>query len=173
MPVISQWLLKVPEIIGELQVLTAPVVDRSVIEKLFKVKRRQAIGLCHRFGGFQAGRTFLVDRLQLIAELEGMRRGCGFEYEQRRQERLRDVVQEARQLSAGAQVMLPVRPDALNRRMDDLPAGIHIEPGRLMVDFDKPEELLAKLFELAKAAQNDYESFCDAAEKRGADNSTF
>lgn len=173
MPVISQWLLKIPEIIGELQVLTAPVVDRSVIEKLFKVKRRQAIDLCHRFGGFQAGRTFLVERLQLIAALERMRRDHGFEYEQRRQERLRDVVQEARQLRAGAQVMLPVRPDALNRRMGDLPAGIHIEPGRLMVDFDKPEELLAKLFELAKAAQNDYESFCDAAERRGADNRTF
>lgn len=165
MPVISQWVLKIPEIIGELQVLTAPVVDRAVIEKLFEVKRRQAIDLCHRFGGFQAGRTFLVDRLQLIAELERMHHDPGFEYEQRRQERLRDVVQGARQLSAGAHVMLPVRPDALNRRMGDLPAGIHIEPGRLMVDFDKPEELLGKLFELAKAAQNDYESFCAAAEK--------
>ena len=59
MPAPSQWLPLLPEIIGELKVLTAPVVDRALVEKLFALKRRQAIGLCHRFGGFQAGRTFL------------------------------------------------------------------------------------------------------------------
>ena len=168
MPITGQWFQKVPEIIHELEVLTAPVVDRSIIEKLFSVKRRQAIDLCHRFGGFQAGRTFLVDRVHLIAKLKWLQNSSEFTFEQQRQGRLRDMVQEARRLRAGAEVRLPVRPNALNCRVIDLPPGIHMEAGRLTVDFEKPEELLGKLFELAKAAQNDYESFCIVTEKNGA-----
>jgi hypothetical protein len=165
MPAPSQWLPQLPEIIGELKVLTAPVVDRALVEKLFALKRRQAIGLCHRFGGFQAGRTFLVDRLHLIAELERIHRDPDFEYEMQRKQRLSEMVDQARRLRAGAEVVLPVGPDALDRQMADLPTGIRFEAGCLTVEFDKPEDLLGKLFELAKAAHNDYEAFCAAAEK--------
>jgi hypothetical protein len=163
----SQWFLHIPEIIGQLKVLSAPVVDRALIEKLFALKRRQAIELCHRFGGFQAGRTFLVDRLQLITELERLHRDPGFDAETHRRERLSQIVVEARRLRAGAEVVLPVSPDALDRHMNDLPSGVRLEAGCLTVWFDRPEELLAKLFELAKAAQNDYEAFCAAADKSG------
>jgi hypothetical protein len=167
MPAPSQWLPRLPEIIGELKVLAAPVLDRALIEKLFALKRRQAIDLCHRFGGFQAGRTFLVDRLHLIAELERIHQDPDFEHEINRKQRLSEMVVEARRLRAGAQVVLPVSPEALDRRMADLPDGIRIEAGRLTVEFQKPEDLLGKLFELAKAAHNDYETFCTAAEKTG------
>lgn len=129
------------------------------------MKRRQAIDLCHRFGGFQAGRTFLVDRLQLIAELERIRQDPDFDYELQRKQRLSEMVVEARRFRAGAEVILPVRRDALDRRMENLPAGIRLEAGYLTVRFEKPEELLADLFELAKAAQNDYEAFCKTVEK--------
>ncbi len=168
MPAPSQWLQRLPEIIDALKVLAAPVIDRALIETLFSLKRRQAIDLCHRFGGFQAGRTFLVDRVRLIAELERMRQDHGFEVELHRRERLSQMVVEARRLRAGAHVVLPVRPAALECHMADLPAGVRLEAGCLTVWFDKPEELLAKLFELAKAAHNDYEAFCAAAEKAGA-----
>jgi hypothetical protein len=163
----SQWFLRIPAIIAELEVLRAPVLDRALIEKLFGLKRRQAIDLCHRFGGFQAGRTFLVDRLHLIAELERIHQDPGFEVEAHRRERLSEIVVEARRLRAGADVRLPVHPNVLDRRMCDLPAGIRLEPGCLTVQFERPEELLARLFELAKAAHNDFEAFCAAAEKRG------
>ena len=167
MPALSQWFLRLPEIIEALKVLAAPVIDRAAIEKIFGLKRRQAIDLCHRFGGYQAGRTFLVDRLHLIVELERIRQAPDFEYEMQRKQRLSEMVGEARRLKAGADIILPVRPDALTRRMTDLPAGMQMEAGRLIVEFDKPDELLGKLFELAKAAQNDYDAFCAAAERPG------
>jgi len=167
MPALSQWFLRLPEIIAELKVLTAPVVDRALVEKLFWLKRRHAIDLCHRFGGFQAGRTFLVDRVHLIAGLERLQRDPDYEHELHRRERLSEMVTEARRLRAGAEVKLPVGVDAFSRCMSDLPAGIHLQPGHLTVSFSQPEELLGKLFELAKAAQNDYEAFCAAAEKTG------
>jgi hypothetical protein len=63
---------------------------------------------------------------------------------------------------------LPVSRAALDRRIGDLPAGIRLEAGCLTVCFDRPEDLLAKLFEFAKAAHNDFEAFCAAAENPGA-----
>ena len=41
-----------------------------------------------------------------------------------------------------------------------------LEPGSLHVEFGKAEDLLAKLFELSKAAANDFEAFRSAAERR-------
>jgi hypothetical protein len=172
MPALSQWLPRLPAIIGELKVLAAPVIDRALVERLFFLKRRQAIDLCHRFGGFQAGRTFLVDRLHLIRELEQLHRDPDFEHEMHRKQRLSEMVADARRLRAGAEVVLPVGPEALARHMADLPAGIRIATGCLTVEFDQPEDLLGKLFELAKAAHNDYEAFCAATRKKppGADH---
>jgi len=54
----------------------------------------------------------------------------------------------------------------LDGRLVDLPDGIQLEPGSLHVEFGKAEDLLAKLFELSKAAANDFEAFRGAAERR-------
>ena len=43
MPAKPQWLLRVPEILEQLSDLKTPVIDRSGIEQLFGLKRRQAI----------------------------------------------------------------------------------------------------------------------------------
>ena len=46
-----------------------------------------------------------------------------------------------------------------SRTMVDLSQGMHLQPGRLSVEFGLPEELLAKLFELAPAASHDFDGF--------------
>jgi hypothetical protein len=165
MPAQRQWLLQLPSILENLKALPVPVIDRAIFEKLFHLRRRRAIELLHQFGGFQAGRTFLIDRHHLISELEKLRLDPDFECEQQRKKRLSGVIDEALRHKAGATVVLPVGPDSWSRRMADLPAGICFESGRLIVQFEKAEELLGKLFELAKAAHNDFEAFCTAAEK--------
>jgi hypothetical protein len=58
MPAKALWLLQIPEIVALLETFDVPVVDRAVIERLFGLRRRRAIELLHRFGGYQAGRTF-------------------------------------------------------------------------------------------------------------------
>ena len=80
MPALSQWLPRLPAIIGELKVLAAPVIDRALVERLFFLKRRQAIDLCHRFGGFQADSfsVFNTRKGQRVMErrLFSSRAGC-------------------------------------------------------------------------------------------------
>lgn len=159
MPAKAQWLLRVPEILAELLALDVPVVDRAVCERLFHLRRRRAIDLIRCFGGYQAGRTFLVDRPKLVAQLEQIRDSPDFKMEWRRKERLADRLDAIRRLQTGARVAIAVEPETLCQRLPDLPAGVSLSAGALHIQFQSPEELLSQLFALAQAIANDYEAF--------------
>ena len=95
MPMRKTWLVRLPEILGDLAGMEVPVIDRAVFEKVFGVRRRRAIQLLHYFGGYQVGRTFLVDRLSLIGQLEPLRAGTEFVMEERRRQRLSEALDKA------------------------------------------------------------------------------
>jgi hypothetical protein len=159
MPAKAQWLLRVPEILAELSALDAPVVDRAVCERLFRLRRRRAIDLIRSFGGYQVGRTFLVDRPRLVAQLEQIRDSPDFKMEWRRKERLTERLDAIRRLQAGARVAIAVEPETLRGGLPDLPPGVGLSPGELHIRFQSSEELLSKLFALALAIANDFEAF--------------
>jgi hypothetical protein len=164
MPAKAAWLLKIPEIIRMLQAFEVPVVDRATIERLFGLRRRQAIELLHRLGGYQTSRTFLVDRHLLIEHLQRLAAGEEFDRESRRRERLDGSIDQLRRHQTAARVRIPVPPDVYNRKLKDLSAGVALEPGHLHVAFSGAEELLGKLYELAQVASNDFDRFRAAAE---------
>lgn len=159
MPAKAQWLLRVPEILAELSALDVPVVDRAVCERLFRLRRRRAIDLIRGFGGYQIGRTFLIDRPKLVTQLEQIRDSPDFKMEWQRKERLGERLDAMRRLQAGARVAIAVEPEVLRQRLPDLPPGVSLSPGELHVQFQSSEELLTKLFALAQAIANDYETF--------------
>jgi hypothetical protein len=159
MPAKAQWLHRVREILEELSALDVPVVDRAVCERLFRLRRRSAIDLVRCFGGYQIGRTFLVDRIKLMTQLERIRDSPDFKMEWQRKERLAERLDAMRRLQAGARVAIPVELEMLSQRLPDLPAGVGLSPGALHIQFQSPEELLGKLFALAQAIANDYEAF--------------
>jgi hypothetical protein len=159
MPAKALWLLHIPEIVSQLETFDVSVVDRSIIERLFGLRRRQAIELLHRFGGYQAGRTFLVDRRLLIEHLRRLADGEEFQRETRRQERLDQAVDQLRRQQTAARVRIPVSPDVFGRKLADLPPGVALEAGHLHIAFSGTEDLLSKLFELSQAASNDFDRF--------------
>ena len=88
------WLVRVPEIRQDVQALEVPVVDRVLFEKLFHVRRRRALELMHVFGGYQTGQAFLIDRAELVRQLEALEAGTEFAMEQGRRRRLLDSLRE-------------------------------------------------------------------------------
>ena len=164
MPAKALWLLHIPEIIAMLETFDVPVVDRAVIERLFGLRRRRAIELLHRFGGYQAGRTFLVDRHLLIEHLRRLADGEEFQRESQRKERLGHTVDQLRRHQAAARVRISVEPDVFGRKLTDLPPGVALEAGHLHIAFSGTEDLLGKLFELSQAASNDFDRFRATAE---------
>jgi hypothetical protein len=135
MPAKAAWLLKIPEIIQMLEAFDVPVVDRAIIERLFGLRRRQAIELLHRPGGYQAGKTFLVDRHVLIENLRRLAAGEEFDREIRRKERLDGAIDRLRQYQTAARVRIPISADVFSRKLADLPTGVAIVPGHLHIAF--------------------------------------
>ncbi len=163
MPAISEWLLRLPNIRAELEALDAPVVDRSTIERVFGLRRRRAIQLMHRFGGYQVGRTFLIDRHELIRELELLIDSPDFRQEHRRKRQISGLLDEARRCRAAHEIRIPVTAGAHDRIVSDLPPGITLRAGQLSIEFAGVEDLLSKLYDLARAAANDFDQFSRAA----------
>ncbi len=159
MPAKPSWFLRVPDILQELRALSLPLLDRPAIEKLFGIHRRRAQSLMAGFGGFQTGRTCLIDRRQLIAALEALERGDEFQWEQRRKERLSAELLDVRRQLPGRHVTVAVSAAASDRRLAELPAGVHLQPGELRIQFSGTQDLLQKLYELSQGILNDWKGF--------------
>lgn len=160
MPDQPSWIQEVPEILEILESPGAPpFLDRPAVERLFGVRRRQAIHLLGRFGGYQVGKTFLVPREAVIDFLRNPRRHVSAELEKDRFERVANALGQARQDLHQRRMPIPIPADTHSLEISGLPEGIRLETGRLTVHFDKPVELLQKLFALSQALANDFETF--------------
>lgn len=162
MPAQPAWLLQLPELIANLERISAPVLDRAGFELLFGVRRRRAIELMHHFGGFQAGRTFLIERRPLIATLQQALASADYQFQFQRKQRLSEFLELVGKQHAARRVAIPVEPAASPGEITLMP-GVELLPGHLHVDFQSPRDLLTKLFALSQNIANDFEGFCQQA----------
>jgi hypothetical protein len=158
MPRQPQWFQHVPSAIEALERFSAPVLDRAGLEKLLHVSRRDAIRLLHRFGGYQAGRTFLIGREGLLAALRSVATQEAYQFETRRRSRLSDDLEATRRDLRSREVKLPISAAPVSHT--SLPCGMRlIGPGKLEVQFTTGPELLGQLYELVQLAGRDLEEF--------------
>jgi hypothetical protein len=162
LPAVASWILRIPGIIADVEQLSTPVVDRAMFERLFGVRRRRAIELMRHFGGFRSGNTVLVERQSLLSGLRQFECGPDYTREHARKQKVADELDALHRGSAGAVIRLPVSADVRQRTPYDLPSGISLQPGQLIVAFTAPEELFGKLYELAMAAVNDFDGITQA-----------
>jgi len=158
MPDKPSWIESIPEILAQLEAPGAPpFLDRAAVERLFGVRRRQAIELFHQFGGYQVGKTFLAPREAAIAFLREPRRQSAEVEERARIERVSAVLAEARRGSRQRRIAIPSLAGTV--KISGLPAGIRLEHTQLTIEFARPAELLEKLYAFSQALAHDYEAF--------------
>lgn len=155
MPRRCEWLTRLPEIRAELEQIAVPVVDRTVFEALFRVRRRRAIQLLHYFGGFQSGKTFLIDRAALLGELAKLEASGDVQREYRRKERLVAKLEQVREQARASRVAVRTTPEIYSTRLNSLPEGVRLGHGELTIRYSSSQELLERLFALAQALAND------------------
>jgi len=156
------WLHRVPAIRAALQLPSAPpILDRAAIERLFALRRRQAIRLLAMCGGYQVGRTFVVPKQALLDYLDTRVGAARVEFAVRRKDRIIDQINAERRQAASTRVTLQVARPVYD---PSLPEGVQLLPGLLQVRFRNPVELLEKLFALAQTVSNDFEAFERAAQ---------
>jgi hypothetical protein len=157
MPDQPSWIERVPEILAELQAPGAPpFLDRSLVEKLFRLRRRRAIDLLCLVGGYKLGKTYLAPREAVVRFLEQPPRRSAAAQESCRFEQVQLALGEARHELAQHRILVP---DVPGVEFAGLPDGIRFQPGQLTLSFEQPAELIEKLIALAQALTNDYETF--------------
>lgn len=124
-----------------------PFFRRRDIEALFGLKKRQAVNLMHRIGAIRVSRELAVDKRDLIAWLERLMEDPSVAVEQRRHERVIDRIVELK-AEAAARAVKIILPDPTPSV--ELPDGVSLGPGLLTVSFENEQQLLERLFLLAR-----------------------
>lgn len=125
-----------------------PFFRRRDIEALFGLKRRQAINLMHKIGAVRVSNEIAIPQKDLVAWLEKRSLDPARMREIRRQERVIGRIIELKAETAARAVKI-VLPNPVPS--PDLPAGVSLQPGILSVSFHNEEQLLERLFLLARA----------------------
>jgi hypothetical protein len=156
MPAKSLWLERLPAVIADLEARAESWVDRATLESLLGVGRRRAQQLLARIPCQRVGTSMLASRDDVVAHLRVLSSGDDAYYEQRRQERLWDRLEEARRQwteQPPVLVQVPQR-DVRGIEAHDfaaLPEGVELAPGSIIVRFQSSDEALQKLMALAIA----------------------
>jgi hypothetical protein len=124
-----------------------PFFRRRDIEALFGLKKRQAVNLMHRIGAIRVSSELAVTQRDLIRWLEQMRANPSTAAECQRRERVIDRIVELKAETAAraVKIVLPDRAPSV-----ELPDGVLLRPGLLAISFDNEQQLLERLFLLAR-----------------------
>ena len=121
------------------------------------------MGAC---GGYQVGKTYLVDRTSLLRFLDQVARTGVVGEALARKRRVCEALDESANFTAAQRTRIQFNSPSLSR-MADLPAGVElIAPGKLQITYAGATELLAQIAELAAAAADDFSRFQRLVESR-------
>src|SRR3954454_16823806 len=170
MPDEPTWLERIPVILKKLRSETAPAfLDRQAIEHLFRVRRRSAILLLHKVDCYQLGNALVADRKSVISFLERHRKRANLEAIHAQRQRVSEFLGEARQELSLHTISIPFPKNRLEVTLAGLPDGIRLTHKELVVSFGSAQDLTEKLFTLAQALANDYDTLEATLASAGAE----
>jgi hypothetical protein len=160
MPTQPTWLNHLDAIRATLRASPRPFVDRAAVQALLGVGRRRAQQILAPCVTERVGTNGLAEREAFLRHLEQAAAGEEARGEVERRQRLARTFAQLRQERL-TQPQLPVEAPVsiVNQEWASLPAGVHLEPGRITVEFQEPQEGIEKLLALAMAIGNDFEEF--------------
>jgi hypothetical protein len=159
-PAKPAWYSRIDDVIRELEALPRPYVDRAAVEVLLGVGRRRAQQIMAPCIVDRVGANGLADRDAFIAHLRRLEEGEEGHYERHRRRRLALVLAELQKERLERPQLLVEAPiEVMAQELESLPAGVRLEPGRITVTFDHPQQALEKLLALAMAISNDFDRF--------------
>ena len=160
MPSKPAWYSKLDDVIRELERLPRPFVDRATLEFLLGVGRRRAQQILAPCITERVGTNGLADRDALISHLRRVAQGDEGYYERRRRRNVAEILaQLQKDRLERPQLLVEAPVQILTQEFVNLPVGVDLEPGRISLTFDQPQQALEKLLALAMAISNDFERF--------------
>ena len=157
MPDKPSWYGRLEGAIKQIEALPYPWVDRASIEFVLGVRRRRAQQILQPVLSRQVGRNGLAPRETVIKHLRHLAAGESAFFEKQRQRRFSTALSQLREEAQRQPRVLVEAPTTIvKQEFEDLPAGVHLNPGRIVIDgFKTPEDAQRKLLALVMAMGND------------------
>lgn len=166
MPAKPIWISRFSGIEAQIQSIKSPEVGRSTVERILGLKERRAQQIMAGLPGRMVGNVALVDRQALINKLRSIANGPESAFEAERRHRVAATIEGyRRQRIEQPQVLVEAPTAIVNTRLERLPAGVTVERGRIVVEFDSAESACRRLLALAMAISNDPDLFVQTVER--------
>ena len=161
MPARPIWYTRLDAAIEQLEQLPSPWVDRATLEWTLGVGRRRAQQILEPLVRRTIGRNGLADREEVVRHLRDLAAGEAVVFEKQRRERLHRILDQLHVEAREQPRVLVEAPAAVaNQELDQLPPGVHLSPGRIVIEnFLTPEEAKQKMLALIMAMANDPDGF--------------
>ena len=161
MPARPIWYTRLDAVIEQLEELPSPWVDRATLEWTLGVGRRRAQQILEPLVRRTIGRNGLADREEVIRHLRALAAGEAVVFEKQRRERLHRILDQLHvEAKEQPRVLVEAPAAVVNQELDQLPPGVHLSPGRIVIDnFLTPEEAKQKMLALIMAMANDPDGF--------------
>ena len=155
------WYTRLEVAIEQLEALPSPWVDRSALEFALGVGRRRAQQILQPLVRQTIGKNGLANREEVIRHLRALATGEAVSFEVQRRERLHSILNQLhREQKEHPRVLVEAPTAVVNQELDSLPPGVHLAPGRIVLDgFSTPDEAKQQLLALIMAIGNDADGF--------------
>jgi uncharacterized protein YbjT (DUF2867 family) len=155
------WYARLETAIRQLEALPSPWIDRASLELALGVGRRRAQQILQPLVRLTIGKNGLADRDDVIRYLRDLAAGQTADFEKQRRQRLHSILDQLRlQARDQPRVLVEAPAAVVNQELDNLPPGVHLSPGRIILDsFSTPQEAKQKLLALIMAMGNDPDGF--------------
>lgn len=161
MPARPTWYTRLDAVIKQLEELPSPWVDRATLEWTLGVGRRRAQQILVPLVRRTIGKNGLADREEVIRHLRALAAGEAVIFEKQRRERLYRILDQMYvEAKEQPRVLVEAPAAVVNQELDHLPSGVHLSPGRIVIEsFSTPEEAKQKMLALIMAMANDPDGF--------------
>ena len=157
------WFERLDAILDITRQSTAECLGRKEMKAVFGSSERDSIRLLHKFGATEIDDALSLPRASLLTHLDAIRSGTAYAAFLRQRRQVAQNLAAAHAGNVARRRRIAGSPDfQAGKSLADLPAGVRLEPGRIVCEFAYPEDFWSMIDALADIAAQDPEAFENA-----------
>ena len=138
-------------------------LGRKEMKAVFACSERDSIRLLHKFGAREIADALSLPRASLLTQLDALRSGTAYSAFLRQRQQVAQHLAVAHAENVARRRRIPGSAEFQpGKSLADLPAGVLLEPGRIVCEFAYPEDFWAMIDALADIAAQDPDAFENA-----------
>ena len=157
------WFERLDAILDIARQSPAECLGRKEMKAVFGCSERDGIRLLHKFGAREIADALSLPRSSLLTQLEALRSGTAYSAFLRQRQQVAKHLAVAHAENVARRRRIPGSAEFQpGKSLADLPAGVRLEPGRIVCEFAYPEDFWAIIDALADIAAQDPDAFENA-----------